>query len=113
MQEYPASLIRRIAPADISSAKKSTHSIRKEDFIIFSQALEEGLQQYLDKEEGSVSVKGLHKVVVEALDKASAKKSIRVIVLDRLEDKRNSSTLTLSYLYDYILCNMNQRVIKI
>ena len=113
MHEYPAHLIRRIAPADITSAKKSTHSIRKEDFIIFSQALEEGLQQYLDKEEDSGSVKGLHKVVVEALDKSSAKESIRAIVLDRLAEKNNSSKLILSYLYDYILCNKNQRVIKL
>ena len=110
MQEYPAHLIRRIAPADIASAKKSTHSIRKEDFKPFSKALEESLQKYLNKEP---SVKELTQLVVDALDKSSAKESIRVIVLDRLEEKRNSSTLTLSYLYDYILCNMNQRVIKI
>ena len=110
MQEYPAHLIRRIAPADISSAKKSTHSIRKEDFAPFIKALEESLQKYLNKEP---SVKELTQLVVEALAKSSAKESIKAIVLDRLEDKRNSSTLTLSYLYDYILCHMNQKVIKI
>ena len=109
MQEYPASLIRRIAPADISSAKKS---IRKEDFIVFSKALEAGLQKYLSKG-SNISVKGLNQVVENALNKSSAKQSIRTIVLDRVAEKNNSSKLLLSYLYSYLLCNKNQRVIKI
>lgn len=110
-QEYPAKLIRRIPPADISSAKVRG-SIRKEDFIVFSKALEAGLQKYLHKE-SSISVRGLNQVVENALNKSSAKQSIRAIVLDRVAEKSNSSKLLLSYLYSYLLCNKNQRVIKI
>ena len=111
MQEYPANLIRRIPPADKSSARVKP-SIRKEHFIVFCNALEVELQKYLHKE-SNISVKGLNKVVEDVLNKSSAKQSIRAIVLDRIAEKSNSSKLLLNYLYSYLLCNKNQRVIKI
>ena len=111
MQEYPAELIRVVPAADKSSAKVRG-SIRKEDFIVFSNALEAGLQKYLSKE-SNISVTGLNKVVEDALNNSSAKQSIRSSVVNRMAEKSNSSKLLLSYLYDYLLCNKNQRVIKI
>ena len=111
MQEYPAELI-RVVPAADKSSSKVRGSIRKEDFIVFSNALEAGLQKYLRKE-SNISVTGLNKVVEDALNNSSAKPSIRASVLNRIAEKSNSSKLLLSYLYDYLLCNKNQRVIKI
>ena len=111
MQEYPAELI-RVVPAANKSSAKVRGSIRKEDFIVFSNALEAGLQKYLNKE-SNISVTGLNKVVEDALNNSSAKQSIRSSVLNRIAKKSNSSKLLLSYLYDYLLCNKNQRVIKI
>ena len=112
MQEYPKHLIRKIAPAYKSSANNNTHSIRKEDFIVFSKALEKELQHYLSKVP-NISVVGLKNVVIKALNNSSAKQSIRASVLNRVADKSNSSKLLLSYLYDYLLCTKNQRVIKL
>ena len=112
MQEFPAHLIRKIAPADKSSANNNTHRIRKEDFIVFSKALETELQHYLSNVK-NISVSGLKNVVIKALNNSSAKQSIRASVLNRIAEKSNSSKLLLSYLYDYLLCNKNQRVIKI
>ena len=111
MQEYPAELI-RVVPAANKSSAKVRGSIRKEDFIVFSNALEAGLRKYLNKE-SNISVTGLNKVVEDALNNSSAKQSIRASVLNRIAEKSNSSKLLLSYLYDYLLCNKNQRVIKI
>ena len=110
-QEYPAELIRVIPPADKPYAS-ARGTIRKEDFIVSIEALEVGLQRYLNKV-SNISVKGLIKVVEDALDTSSAKPSIRASVLDRVADKSNSSKLLLSYLYDYLLCTKNKRVIKI
>ena len=90
----------------------SMHYIRKEDFIVFSNALEAGLQKYLSKA-SNISVTGLNEVVEDALNNSSAKPSIRASVLNRIAEKSNSSKLLLSYLYDYLLCNKNQRVIRI
>lgn len=112
MHEYPAHLIRKIEPADKSSANNNAHRIRKEDFIVFSKALETELQHYLSNVK-NISVSGLKNVVIKALNISSAKQSIRTSVLNRIEAKKNSSKLLLSYLYDYLLCNKNQRVIKI
>lgn len=108
---YPSKLVRVIPPAK-SYASNIRENIRKEDFIVFSEALEAGLQEYLSNV-NNISVVGLKNVVIKALDKSSAKKSIRISVLNRMEEKSNSSKLLLNYLYDYILCNKNQRVIKI
>lgn len=111
MQEYPGASIRVIPPAD-KAYPKAIASIRKADFIVFSDALETGLQEYLSRVK-HISVKGLTQVVETALIKSSAKESIRASVRDRLAEKSNSSKLILSYLYSYLLCNKNQGVIKI
>lgn len=108
---YPSKLI-RVIPPSYKSSVNVRGNIRKEDFIIFSKALEEELQHYLSNI-NNISVVGLKNVVVKSLDKSSAKKSIRVSVLNIMEEKSNSSNLLLNYLYDYLLCNKNERVIKI
>ena len=112
MQEYPKHLIRKIAPAYKSSANNNTHSIRKEDFIVFSKALEKELQHYLSQVP-NISVVGLKNVVIKSLNISSAKESIRTSVLNIIDEKSNSSKLLLSYVYDYLLCNKGERVIKI
>ena len=111
LKNYPSKLV-RIIPPTYKSSVNVRGNIRREDFIVFSEALEEELQHYLSNVK-NISVVGLKNVVVKSLDKSSAKESIRVSVLNIMEEKSNSSKLLLSYLYDYLLCNKNQRVIKI
>ena len=107
---YSSKLIRIIPPAKSYANIKA--SIRKEDFIVFSKALEAELQHYLSNVK-NISVVGLKNVVIKALDMSSAKQSIRTSVLNRIAEKSNSSKLLLSYLYDYLLCNKGEKVIKI